>query len=153
LTASPGYTYTYDAEGNLTSQTNTSTHVVTTYSYDYRDRLTGVTVGGTATATFTYDGLDRRIGFQVSGTQTWTVYDGQDAYADFDGSGTLLERYLHGPAVDEILARTSSGGTRAWYLTDHLGTVRDVASTGGAEIHHYVYDSYGNITTQTNDSN
>jgi RHS repeat-associated protein len=163
LTASPGVTYTYDAEGNLTSQTNTSTHVTTSYTYDYRNRLTVVTVGGTATATYTYDALDRRIGIKDSGTQTWTVYDGTspDAlpYADFNGSGSLTQRYLsgagviNGALVDDLLARTSSGGTTAWYLPDKLGTVRDIADGSGNELDHIVYDSFGNITTETNATN
>ena len=55
-------------------------------------------------ATYTYDALNRRIGFKDNGTQTWTVYDGTspfaNPYADFNGSGTLLTRYVVGPAVD-----------------------------------------------------
>jgi RHS repeat-associated protein len=163
LTASPGVTYTYDAEGNLTSQTNTSTHVTTSYTYDYRDRLTNVTIGGTATATYTYDALDRRIGIKDSGTRTWTVYDGTSAdalpYADFNSSGSLTQRYLsgvevvNGALVDEVLARTSSGGTTAWYLPDKLGTVRDIVDSSGNELDHIVYDSFGNITAETNATN
>src|SRR6266478_4362233 len=75
----------------------------TTYSYDYRNRLTNVTQGGTITATYTYDALSRRIGIKDNGTQTWTVYDGKDAdahpYADFDGSGNLTMRYLSAPGI------------------------------------------------------
>ncbi len=162
-TASPGYTYTYDNAGNLISQTNTSTHVVTTYTYDYRNRLTEVTQGGTIVATYTYDVLNRRIGIKDSGTQTWTVYDGTSAdaqpYADFNGSGSLTERYLtgsgvvNGSVVDQFLARTSAGGTTAWYLTDKLGSVRDIVSTSGTELDHIVYDSFGNIVTETNATN
>ena len=80
-------------------------------------------------------------------------------YADFNGSGTLLERYVSGPGVvngavvDELLARTSSGGTTAWYLTDKLGSVRDIVSTSGTELDHIVYDSFGNIVTETNAAN
>jgi RHS repeat-associated protein len=151
LTASPGHAYTYDAEGNMI--TDTSGGVVTTYSYDYRNELTGVKVGGTTVATYTYDALGRRIGFDDSGTQTWVVWDGQNTYADFNGSGTLLERYLNGNAVDEILARTSSGGTTAWYLTDRLGTVRDIANTSGTVIDHLSYDSYGNVLTESSPAN
>jgi len=157
LTASPGATYTYDAEGNLISQTDTATHVVTSYTYDYRNRLTGVETGGTMIATYTYDALDRRIGFKDSGVQTWTVYDGEsalgDAYADFNGSGTLQMRYLFGPAVDAVLARTSSVGATAWYLADKLGSVRDVANASGAVIDHVVYDSFGQTTSETNPAN
>jgi len=158
---SPGTTYTYDNAGNMiTSQTGSTT---TTYTYDYRNRLTEVTTGGTVVATYTYNALDQRIGVKDSGTQTWTVYDGQsanaDPYADFNGSGSLTERYLFGPGavngavVDEILARTSSGGTTAWYLTDKLGSVRDIVDTSGNELDHIVYDSFGNIVTETNAAN
>src|SRR5581483_30659 len=70
MTASPGYTYTYDAEGNLSSKTETASGKITTYAYDYRDRLTGVTQkssGGSVllAATYTYDALNRRVGMKV----------------------------------------------------------------------------------------
>ena len=127
--------------------------MVTSYTYDYRNRLTSVKVGGTVVATYTYDALNRRIGVKDNGTQTWTVYDGQNPYADFNGSGTLLTRYVSGPALDELFARTSSGGTTAWYLKDRLGSVRDIVNTSGTVIDHVVYDSYGNITSETSPSN
>jgi RHS repeat-associated protein len=125
--------------------------------------LTVVTVGGTVVATYTYDALNRRIGIQDNDTQTWTVYDGMSAdthpYADFNGSGNLTVRYLSAPGVftgtltSVILGRTTSSGTTAWYLTDRLGSVRDVVSTSGSELDHVVYDSFGNIVTETNASN
>jgi len=158
---SPGVTYTYDNAGNMISANNGST--ITTYTYDYRNRLTEVTTGGSVVATYTYNALDQRIGVKDSGTQTWTVYNGKSAdaepYADFNGSDTLTERYLFGPGVvngavvDEILARTSSGGTTAWYLPDKLGSVRDIVSTSGSELDHVVYDSFGNIVTETSATN
>jgi len=124
--------------------------------------LTAVEVGGTIVATYTYDALGRRIGMDDSGTQTWTVYDGTGAdanpYADFNGSGSLTVRYLIGQSVINgaiatgILARTSAGGTTAWYLTDKLGSVRDIVDTSGNELDHIVYDSFGNIVTEANAS-
>ena len=147
----------------MTAQTNTSTHVITSYTYDYRNRLTEVKVGGTIEATYTYDALDRRIGIDDSGTQTWTVYDGTGAdaepYADFNSSGNLSMRYLSGPGVvlgavvDQLLARTTSGGTTNWYLDDNLGSVRDIVNITGVEQDHIVYDSFGNILTETNATN
>ena len=122
-----------------------------------------MTTGGTVVATYTYNALNQRIGVKDSGTQTWTVYNGTSAdanpYADFNGSGSLTVRYLFGPTVVNgavttgILARTSSGGTTAWYLTDKLGSVRDIVSTSGTELDHIVYDSFGNIVTETNSAN
>ena len=119
-----------------------------------------MTEGGTVIASYTYDALNRRIGVDDNGTKTWTVYDGTNPYADFTGSGTLEERYLYGPGVvdgavvDQLLARTSSGGATAWYMTDKLGSVRDIVNaTSGADLDHIVYDSFGNILTETNATN
>ena len=154
---SPGITYTYDNAGNMISANNGTT--ITTYTYDFHNRLTEVTQGGTVIATYVYDALNRRIGVDDNGTQTWTIYDGTNPYADFNGSGTLQERYQYGPGVvdgaivDQLLARTSSGGTTAWYLPDKLGSVRDIVSTTGTELDHIVYDSFGNIVTETNAAN
>ena len=81
LTASPGYTYTYDGEGNMIGETQTSTGDVWTFGYDNRNRLVSAvekSSGGTtlSQATYTYNALNQRIGFDDNGTQTWTVFDG-----------------------------------------------------------------------------
>jgi RHS repeat-associated protein len=102
--------------------------------------------------TYTYDALNRRIGEQIdadgagSGTpvQTWTLFDGQNPYADFTGSGTLKDRYLYGPAVDALLARTNASGVTDWYLADRLGSVRDIVDVSGNVVYHTGYDSFGN---------
>jgi RHS repeat-associated protein len=60
---------------------------------------------------------------------------------------------VNGAAVDELLARTSSGGTTAWYLTDKLDSVRDVVSSAGSAIDHVIYDSFGSVTSETNAGN
>ena len=162
-TASPGVTYTYDGEGNLKAKTElygagTTDDIVTNYAYDHRNRLTGVTrkdsAGAvTAQATYTYDPLDRRIGAQGDAdgagvgvpVQRWTAYDGVNAYADFDGSNALTARYLHGPAVDFLLAKTDGAGGTAWYLPDRLGSVRNLADTAGTLTGTVAYDSYGKV--------
>ena len=120
-----------------------------------------MTQGGTVIATYVYDALNRRIGIDDNGTQTWTVYDGNATPTPISTArARLQQRYLFGPGVvngavvDQILARTSSGGTTAWYLTDKLGSVRDiVSSASGGELDHIVYDSFGNIVTETNATN
>jgi RHS repeat-associated protein len=165
MTASPGYTYTYDAEGNTTAKTETATGKVTTYAYDHRNRMTGATQknsGGTVImqATYVYDALGRRIKTDVdadgagsgTATVTWYAYDGDNTYADFSSGGTLLTRYLYGLAIDFLLSRTISGGTTSWYLTDRLGTVRDIANTSGSVIDHMSYDAFGQILTESSPS-
>ena len=117
LTASPGTTYTYDADGNLISQTNTSSHVTTTYTYDYRNRLTEVTVGGTIMATYTYNALDQRIGIKDSGTprpgrSTTGTSPDANPYADFNGFRGLGRGVR---ATSSVPARsTGRWSTRSW---------------------------------------
>src|SRR2546426_10744385 len=94
-------------------------------TWDYRNRLTEVLVktsGGTTVQDdkFTYDIFNRRIGKStLSGGQTWTVYDGQNPYADFSSSGGLTNRYLYGRATDELFAKFDGTNT-TWYLEDML---------------------------------
>ena len=88
---SPGViTYTYDKAGNMISADSGATF--TTYTYDYRNRLTEVTQGGTVIATYIYNALDQRIGVQESGTQTWTVYNGTSADANPMPTSTVRAR-------------------------------------------------------------
>ena len=128
---------------------------ITTYTYDYRNRLTEVTQGGTVIATYTYNALDQRIGIQDSGAPD---LDGLQRHEPGRHAVRRLQRIGHAAdalrlraghgqraVVDELLARTSSGGTTAWYLTDKLDSVRDIVSSSGSVLDHVVYDSFGNI--------
>ena len=151
LTTDGQYTYTYDNEGNLTSKWGYENSVLTTYSYswDFRNRMASASVnrGGTTTSeTFTYDVFDRRIGMQVgSGAIQWTVYDGANAYADFTGQ-TLTTRYLYGNEPDQLLARTdANGNSTAWYLTDNIGSIRQIVDANGNSLYHVNYFTFGGI--------
>jgi RHS repeat-associated protein len=65
----------------------------------------------------------------------------------------LTNRYLYGPAVDQILARFSAAGTIGWYLSDQLGSVRDIANQNGTVLDHIKYDSFGKVIAESNPSN
>lgn len=157
------HNYTYDGEGNLVTKTEIATGNVTFFIYDHRNRLVTVqerTPAGIITkeTTYTYDVFDRQIAKSVDpdgvGSQTAQttrfVYDGAHVWADYNAAGTVLARYLFGDRADEILARFQPGNGTAWYLTDHLGTVRDLANASGALLNHIDYDSFGRILSQTN---
>jgi RHS repeat-associated protein len=102
---------------------------------------------------FTYDVLDRRIGKNtLSSGQTWTLNDGDNTYADFNSSGTLTYRYLYGKSLDTLLARFDGTNT-VWYLTDKLGSVRQLVSSSGTVPDQLTYDSYGNTLTETSAAN
>jgi RHS repeat-associated protein len=159
MSASPGYTYTYDNVGNTLSKTQTSTGNVWNYAYDYDNRMTAAVEknsGGTTLAqvSYTYDALGRRIDVNASGgSNTWTVFNGSGSdanpYADYTGSGSLSMRYLYGGAIDKILARTDASANTAWYMTDKLGSVTDVVNSSGTVIDNIVYGVFGNIVSES----
>ncbi|NEQ42461.1 MAG: RHS repeat-associated core domain-containing protein [Leptolyngbya sp. SIOISBB] len=68
----------------------------------------------------------------------------------FDEASTQTHRYLHGPNVDQILAEETADGTFHWALTDHQGSVRDVIDNDGNILNRIVYDSFGQVTSETN---
>src|SRR5207245_1235394 len=140
LTADGTYTYSYDNDGNMVGRTRTSDSQVTTYTYDYRNRLTEVlikTSGGVTVQDdrFTYDVENRRIGKNtLSGGQSWTGYDRVNPYADFNSGGSLTFRYLYGNAIDFLLGRVDTSGNAMWYLGDNLGSVRENVNASGTVL-------------------
>ena len=154
------YDYTYDADGNMITQTDIASGDETVYTYDYRNRLVEVqqVVSGVTSmvAQYTYDALNRRIGVSEDGSTTWTLYDGTstDPLIDFNGSGDVTARYLNGPSpagVDAVLARDTTSGGVAWYLADRLGSVGDIVNNSGTVIDHIDYTAFG-TPTQTDSS-
>jgi RHS repeat-associated protein len=161
------YRYEYDKVGNRTKRTDKSTNEVTEYSWDIRDRLTGIRVINDLgevirTANYVYDVYDQRIakivdldgdGLEAATTERFVYGSNQNIALVFDGNGTLTHRYMFSNGIDQIEADEQLAiGTTLWALTDHLGSVRDVVDNSGAVQNHIVYDAFGNITSQTNSS-
>ena len=157
------YDYTYDGEGNLISRTEVATGVRVEYVWDYRNRLIGVTTknsSGTVVESveYTYDLLNRRIGKVIDPDGPGSspaqverlVYDGDNIILTFDGSGNQTHRYLHGPAIDQVIADEDSSGEVRWGLADNQNTIRDVIDSTGAVLNHITYNSFGLVTSETN---
>lgn len=149
------FAYAFDKEGNMIRKTNNATQNNTRYSYDYRNRLTLVsetTAAGTIVSQvrYTYDVFDRRISVDTGSEVQYSVYDRDRVWADFQADGSIAARYLYGPNVDELLARQRPGEGVSWYLTDRLGSVRDIADAAGAIVDHIEYDAFGGIAFESN---
>jgi RHS repeat-associated protein len=154
------YNYTYDKDGNMTSQTNIATGYVTYYTWDYRNRLIEVKQEDNHNNVlndekFTYDVNNNRIAVSLNGTaQLYTVYDGANPYIDSNGSGTLTQRYLTNPkALSQFYGQVNASGTVQWFLTDNINSIRQVVSASGSVLNAITYDPYGNILNQTNSAN
>jgi len=66
------------------------------------------------------------------------AYDGPNLIAEYNGSNTLIRRYVHGPgSVVPLVQYMDSGTTPEYLLADHQGSI--IAATG----------STGTIATQT----
>ncbi|MFO0871611.1 MAG: pre-peptidase C-terminal domain-containing protein [Pirellulales bacterium] len=155
------YSYTYDADGNLIRRTELASGASTEYTWDFRNRLTAVT-RRQADNTFVeqveyrYDALDRRIRRTVQDSVndatpeiTHYVHDRDRVLLEMTGNGGGTEasrRYLHGPAVDQVLAQQDAGGGFEWLLADHVGTVRDVVEENGS-TQSFAYDTFGRTTS------
>ena len=156
-------TYEYDAEGNLIRRTDNLSANYTTYSFDNRNRLVQSVehdLNGEilSTSNFTYDLFDRLIvrEYDADGpgptteSVLFSVYDGPNVWSDYDDTGAVTSRYLYNDGVDQIAARWSPQNGTGWYLSDRLGTVREILDSVGAIVNELVYDSYGRILTQSN---
>jgi RHS repeat-associated protein len=116
---------------------------LTSYSWDYRNRLTKV-VSGSQVVEYLYDAEDKRVGKKINGVVTEKyIYDGADIALVVDASGVFVERYLYGDGTDNVLSR-EKGGAVVWSLGDRQGSVVDLVDENGAVLNHFVYDSFGN---------
>ncbi|MES1158348.1 MAG: RHS repeat-associated core domain-containing protein [Terricaulis silvestris] len=131
--------FTYDPNGNLTSDG------ANTYAYDVENRL--ISVSGAHSATLTYDPLGRLSQIVSGATTTQFLYDGDELVAEYNSSGLLLRRYVHGPGVDDPLlwyeGATVSASTRRSLQQDYQGSIVSVADSNGAALNVNTYDEYG----------
>lgn len=166
LEADGTFTYDYDDEGNRTKKTNASTGAYVVYEWDHRNRLTAVRFKTAAHAImkqveYEYDVFNRRVvkRLDAAGDNTYEsalrfVYDDSNVVLTFDESGDLANRYLHGPAVDQILASEDGGGDVLWPLADNQGTIRDLAEyNAGTDtssvVKHLTYGAFGQILSDS----
>jgi RHS repeat-associated protein len=140
-----GTTYTYDANGNLTSDG------VSSYGYDVENRLTTVTKGGVP-VTLSYDPLGRlsKIAGSAISDRTF-LYDGDAMVAEYSSGGAMQQRYIHGPnaAADDPLIQFDHDGNVSWLHADHLGSIVALTDSGGGNPVINRYDEYG-VPASTN---
>lgn len=143
-TSAGGASFTYDANGNLTSD---GTY---TYLYDIENRLVSRSGGGGPTITLNYDPTGRL--YQVTGGSLGTqrfVYDGNALIAEYNSAGTMLRRYVHGSNVeadDPLIVyegSSVSNTTRRYLHADPRGSIVAVTNYQGTSIATNTYDEFG----------
>jgi RHS repeat-associated protein len=147
LTSKPGVTYTYDNNGNtLTKVDSTGT---ASYTWDFENRLTSVTLPGSGgTVSFKYDPFGRRIYKSSSSSASIFAYDDKNLIEETNSSGGVVARYTQTQNIDEPLAMLRSSAT-SYYNTDGLGSVTLLTNSSGAAAQTYTYDSFGKLTASS----
>jgi RHS repeat-associated protein len=142
-------TFAYDANGNLTSKTEGGS----TWTYDWTadNGLKRVTRDGVEVARFAYDPLGRRVEKVAGGITYSYVYSGMDIVRESRSDGTRYT-YLHGPGIDEPLARIDQTGAVAYYHADGLGSIVKMTDQSGTVIQTRQYDAWGNLELGASDS-
>ena len=67
---------------------------------------------------------------------------------------TKSRRFQHGPLVDQVFADEDSGGNVLWLLSDHQGSIRDVAdydetTDTTSVVEHRTFSSFRDSTSLT----
>jgi RHS repeat-associated protein len=132
--AGTGKTFTFDANGNLTSDGNR------TFEWDARNQLVAVNVG-THRSEFTYDGLERRIRVVekdngVAQSESNVVWCREEICEERAGDGATIVRRVF------VQGEQISGANR-YFATDHLGSVTAVTDGSVALVTRYDFDPSG----------
>ena len=100
-----------------------------------------------------YDPLGRLYQVISGANTTRFVYDGDRLVAEYNGSGTLQRRYVHGAGVDEPLiwyeGAAVSAASRRHLHANHQGSIVATSNAAGAKLTIHIYDPYG-ITPASN---
>ncbi len=137
-------TYTYDANGNL--DTVTDSNGTTTYDYNDLNQLVAITASDGTTTTFQYSPLGFLIGENSGGTQTNYLVDptGLDnVVASYNGSGSLIANFVYGLG---LVSQTGPSGTGD-YDFDANGNTVGITGPNSSYVNQYSYLPFGETTT------
>jgi len=144
LVASGDYAYTFDADGFLTSKTDTVTQETTTYAYARTGQLNNVQLPDGTLIEYLHNAAGQRVAKKVNGVITekylWAGITG--LLAVYDGSDNLLIRFEGQKMV--------KNGQTYYLVGGQVGSIRAVVDTVGNIVKEITYDSFGNILDDTN---
>lgn len=116
-----------------------------TFTYDVYNRLTKAI--GTTTIKPNYDPLDRLQQTVIGTNFTDFLYEENRLVAEYDQTGQLQRRYVHGAGTDEPLVTYQWNGSsfdRKWLHADEQGSIiAESSGPSGAVTQFYAYGPYG----------
>ncbi len=145
--------YKYDTYGNRYEEVSFAVSTPmelddVAYSFDEWNRLTSAQIG-TETTNIEYglDGL-RIKKMNDSEVTRYHYNENGQVIAESDDTNVLKAQYVRGP--DRLLAKLDNSTNQTYYyLYNGHGDVVQIVDTSGNVVNNYMYDEWGNITTQT----
>ena len=141
-------TYSYDNDGYL--KTKTTPDGTTTYSYGTLGELLSVTTP-TKTITYTHNANNQRVSKSINGTVTekylWANLT--TLLAIYDANDNLVQRFEYADQRMPV-AMTDANNTKYYLHYDQVGTLKAVTDTTHNIVKEIVYDTFGNILTDSN---
>ncbi|MFZ4602914.1 MAG: RHS repeat-associated core domain-containing protein, partial [Caulobacterales bacterium] len=132
----------YDANGNLANEGAGGRAMV----YDLDNRLISV-IGTGANLRLEYDAEGRLGRVSSNGGTSWSsyLYDGVNLIGEYDTTGALVRRYLHGPGTDEPLVQFAGTQVASWsyFMANTQGSVMALTSQAGVVSERYRYGPFG----------
>ncbi len=161
--ASVTYTLGYNAANQIvTRQVSNSAYVAnpgpitagyTANGLNQYTSVTGITASYVAAnqATLTYDPTGALQTETTAGATTTLLYDEANLAGEYSSSGTILDRCVPGPGLNEpVLWRQGAGAsTRSWLTADNQGSIIGYADQSGNSGATYAYGPYGEPITSS----
>ena len=152
---------TYDANGQVTSQTDANGHV-TKYAYDCMSNLLKVQNAKDTVMTYTYDGNYNQVAKTIGDLKAEYVYDEYDRKIEEHNEYGYEEAYAY-DAFDQLVSYTKPDGTVIAYAYDAQGNkIKEgkrsftydeegnlIKASDPDQTITYVYDDYRNIIETT----
>ncbi|MEK6553726.1 MAG: RHS repeat-associated core domain-containing protein, partial [Bdellovibrionota bacterium] len=149
------YDFTYGANGEMLTKTNTLTSVVWTYTYDVEGNLLSAASSSPAkTYNYEVDGLNRRIEKRDGSTfKARYLYDTKNRIiAEINSNRTLKRRYVY-VSKQNIPDYFYEGSAKFRIISDHLGSPRLVIKQSDGSIKQVMdHDAFGCFVTNTIDT-
>ena len=140
------WVFTYTANGEMETKTNTATGEEWIFGYDAMGNLVSAGLPNGDLVEYLVDGMGRRVGKMKNGVllKQWIYRDALKPVAELDGSGALVSQFAYASRsnVPDYVLR---GGQGYRVVSDHLGSpkhVVNVADSGDVPVS-ASYTSFG----------
>ena len=146
--------YTYTANGELATKTDSATGAVTAYSYDELGNLLRVDLPDGRMVEYVIDGLNRRVAKKLDGVvvSKWLWQSQLRIAAELDASNAVVSRFIYATKsnVPDYMVK---GGVTYKILTDQVGTPRMVVRADtGAAVQQTSRDEFGVLISESGDT-